>query len=273
MRIKQEDFKFGFEIEMEYNDDEIDLNIEGYHDGEHEHNRYLKFESDSSIEAEEFGGEVEAITKPFTPKELPKVLKEFKYTFGLHNQNLHDILNFNTTTGCHFHVSYKGTNPSEFFQFNYAKSVMRRIDNGVKKILGEDKFKRWKQYSTRYYAKNTHKWSSDKYYQVRLHPDYNTVEFRFFHLLGVETFEELEQMFKLAINSTIKTFRDFIKRPHEIRQFTFNPSLNLPEDETRYHSFYIHSINNEDNATITIRNNEETRRTFTANNIVTTVTL
>lgn len=217
--VKADDFKFGFELELGYNDDLLYLCVEDYHEGDFEDYHYIKFESDSSIDPGVLCGEVEVITRPFKLSQFDLVMRDFKRAFMLNKYDLNEVVEINDSMGCHFHVSYKGNyNPSDYFNFAFAKSVMARINRGVKKILGENRHKRWLENVNRYYARPVKGWETDeKYSQVYIHPHYNTIEFRFFHLLGVETIEELEQMLKLAMYSTIKTFRDFSKRPHQFR--------------------------------------------------------
>lgn len=238
----------GIEIEMNYNDNLLEFDCGSYHDDDAPtHGDYFYGESDSSIHSEKWNGQIELISEPFALRNWKKIIDNFKQIIEVQNsgnedseppRELKELIEFNETTGCHIHLDL-GVESEEIDQIEYKyechefnrktlnfkrhigistlKTIKSKLANKVKRQLPELYNRGWiDSFAERRYAKAQNDDVIDRYTREM---DWNftnrgqrTIEFRAFTLRGVETWDELYKLFKIAFTTISKVLSDEINK-------------------------------------------------------------
>lgn len=212
--LKLNDIKIGIELECVYNKDILKLDyddIGGYHSPKSISN-FWRAECDGSLNTygETFNGiakNAELTTPTIKINKYKDAIADLKILCN--NEDLDNVLCFNKSCGCHFHFSipdkfYKNI-PNEIFlssrkfffkQLRNSEIIPTEIKEGIRKHY-------FRHYAQRF--KPSHKNCRTRYTEFNFVSENNNMgmEWRSFNILGVETWEQMEEMFKIATN-TIK---------------------------------------------------------------------
>jgi hypothetical protein len=231
---------YGFELETIINSDKLEFDIDGYH----EHNLRrggLRLESDSSIEnccpvtgnnsfdEDKFStGVVEVITPPFQIEEFDNVWGNIMYYLnpeGIESGRMNELIAFNGSTGCHVHVSMNNRSLSSTFNIALCKEIYDKTCSHMKRLLGSN-YALWKNQCFRSYAPYCDDYADDRcWVSVRR----QTLEFRFFHLLGVTTFDQA----KTAIRGFLNILEATITTRWEQEKHFINEEISVPLKKKR----------------------------------------
>lgn len=209
--------KFGLEIEAEYNNTLYPLQVTGYHNSNVGDNfDSWSVTSDSSLTNTQQWGEdsrvAELVSTPlFGWEEVYSALLEVKAKAN--GKELNECLLFNTSTGAHIHFStWRGREGDMMFMQHYNQlrnNVMARVKEEYPRIYPLFK----KQY-IRDYSRTQHEMIINKH-DRRMEINYESVaqgkgvEWRSFNLVGVETWDELFGMYKIAVDELTKIMAEY----------------------------------------------------------------
>jgi len=215
---------FGVELESEVNGALVSVQMDGYHGSNAKYliptSRNWKCERDGSLNCSKFpsGIAVEIISKKAeNTAEMKQMLEEFKTFFrtaGGGNHELKEILNYNNSMGCHIHFSegkkfkffknmtFRGYMQMrvKFFQLlDSSKVIPKATRDKIKAHYGRSysSLLTRKDYSNMENRRNEFNFNSEK--------SGNGLEWRSFNILGVETWAEFDEMFRIAFE-TIEFF-------------------------------------------------------------------
>jgi hypothetical protein len=212
--------KIGLEIECVYNDNEVLFNRGSYHAGIKK-GKYWSIETDGSLNS--YGSDfdnsktAEFVSKVFCSKKLfIKGLEEFKGFFD--NKELKDVLFFNSSCGCHFHIGLNGSKKyTDFLSFEELKKIRNKFFKDINKsvVLSDDTKRNILKQYFRSYAKKINKdiclngWSNNRTLEFnKLSEDSNKgLEWRSLNLCSVKTWEEFFEVMNIIFNCVEKLFR------------------------------------------------------------------
>lgn len=234
---------FGFEIEGCFNNEFLKVyEIPDYHHSEQFRNsKYWNYERDGSLyRSAKFRNEtlIEFTTNILKNKnEFFKSLTEFRrYIFK--NKPLNEVMSFNKSMGTHIHISTDKKNYfSRLFSIDDYLLIRKKFFdyvNNSKVLSFETKQSVLKQYN-REHSKLIDKrnlFDGDRYKEFNRSSElYESagIEWRGFNLCGVQSWDEFDEMFKIAYN-TIEYMlkRRFSKKKKAKRDFF---KLNFCEDD------------------------------------------
>ncbi len=249
------DFIVGVEIEALYNSQKLrNIRISDYHSMDsYKLNKNFYCERDASLRNDKSYGwdTAEFISNPFLASNYEDIIKSFEQTMKRKSRttDLKEILHFNKSMGAHVHitplfvknknkidVNYKRNHQdynrrkkiifSEIMNDDFAKRFRTLLRKKVKPILGPD-YAKWSRHLNRSYAKvrpisecksqRRSEWnfsSSSK----------NRLEYRSFNLLGVDTWEKFNLMYKAFFEALQEVFDDeldYNKPFHKEKKFSF----------------------------------------------------
>ena len=202
--------KIGIELECVYNTDYLEIDIGDYH-------RAISFtdnwraERDGSLYGRNHfdrGRCVEFTTEIIDIDDYKSVLEELKNSFD--NEDLNKVLVFNDSCGCHIHFSspkkkYSKNIPScvypltrKFFFNELENSLI--IPQPTKEIIKKHYFRHYAQKYNKTHIECRNRYTEFNFYSERQGMG---LEWRSFNVRGVNTWEELEEMFRIGTD-TIK---------------------------------------------------------------------
>jgi len=225
----KENILFGIELECGVNES-LGIQRGGYHSGVYLNPDWAA-ESDSSLG---FRSKmpIEFVSRVFSAKDLPNVIKSLKETLGEEKDKFENI-SINNSCGCHIHFStQKGVKVNHFYrQIPYHTLKRIRIETW-RQIKSEcpsifEKFK--KQYFRNYSQKmkfEEKSWSKQGR-EIEFHSTNNKgMEWRSFNLSGVKTWSELLMVLSIGINTIEKVLNeDFV----QVKTKAFKYSANKVE--------------------------------------------
>lgn len=204
--------RLGFEIELEYNPDKVGHISKGnYHEPLRiPTSEYWRAERDSSLNAVKFSATAEITSKVLNNNNWHKAIKEFERIFS-HNgkYELDEVIGFNSSCGAHIHFSIEGRETLHLKTFPQTYDELKKI--AVKRLRLAGFSKEWiKTFTSHYYRSyaKENKNSTGHEYSLNTNTGKDTVEWRSFNLLGIDTWED----FKKAYSAAIMTISDYIRR-------------------------------------------------------------
>ncbi|MBD3248461.1 hypothetical protein GF336_00260 [Candidatus Woesearchaeota archaeon] len=236
---------FGLEIECLYNPKINRINQSDYHDFSNSScfNSYFYAERDSSIEYCDFNGDctsaVELISIPLEKDEIKEALSALKESLNIEKKNtdFSDIIGFNNSTGAHIHVGiYKDSKKriqisdnrgflkriygkeiklSKVINLRLLKDINHLIIKRVKTELPHI-YNSWISQFYRNYAKELDfPLQRDMSWNLK---DYDRLEFRSFNLMGVKTWNDLEKIYEIAIDTIYSKMKEVITRSSPFKE-------------------------------------------------------
>ncbi len=205
------ELNIGIELECIVNRDGLDLNVGDYHNA-NPFTEIWRAERDGSLYGSNHfyrGYCVELTTEIIDIDDYKKAINELRQYVG--NELLKDVFWFNESCGCHIHFSAK--NKKKFYKNIplcvyplIRKFFFNELDKSS--IIPQDTKELIKKHYYRHYAqkfKKLHLISNNRYLEFNFRSEKQGMglEWRSFNVRGVETWEELEEMFRIGTD-TIK---------------------------------------------------------------------
>ena len=265
----------GIEIEAEYNSKIMTINRAPHHPSGSNKIAFGKqffVEIDGSLRAlkfkdhpvpndhpgrKELYGTAEFVSKMFPITKYKETLDDFKemiITLGK-SKTMSDLIHFNRTTGCHIHISLKDDNKhsfplkdvkmSEYILFN--KLLMGKVTEKLPHVGAH--------FCGRFYREHARKRNQQKARNSSWNfetAENNHVEFRSFHLMGVETWEDLYTMFDIVFNELSQLCQriikkgvtnNFIYKPEHVSNFESSRNFSPHLGENRFRRQISRNVN------------------------------
>lgn len=215
-KITKPTIGLGVEIECVYNTGykHLDVLERGDYHGGTEINDFWELQSDSSISKEgifkeERSGEF-VMYKQTTKEDFFNALKTFKRLISFNGKYALDkLIYFPESCGCHIHFSLGKSKFKDKIPFEYLLRMRKLFFEKLEKssVLSEDTKQSIKNQYFRHYAQ---KITKENYFKgIERYAEFNTqsedcgygLEWRSFNILNVESWNEFDEMFKIAYES------------------------------------------------------------------------
>ena len=200
----------GVEIECILNNECLSVEKGGYHHGiSIDGLPKWTAENDGSLNTSggfEWSNAIEFVSNCFKSKEkFFEALENWKKFIRKGGKELGDVVRFNNSCGCHIHLSvdkYKFTSKALFGAFTSTRDAFFKLVDENKKLSKETKNKVKKQY----FRSFAQEMSESSYKSKSSRDEFNFgseragkgIEWRSFNLTGVKSWEEFDEMFKIA---------------------------------------------------------------------------
>lgn len=212
-----QELTFGFEIEAEYNDSVLKIQPASYHDAvEKKMVKNWKIERDGSLYTTRWNGTVEFISVPTTFSKIDKLLESFETTIKKKTgkNKLHEVLNFNSSTGAHVHIGLqndgRAINIKDFVQRDFLKKISRKFKQRIKTEMPEfyENFK--KDYFRKYARRQTRNNENSRYQEFNYQTRIPTIEYRSPHLRGITTWTDFSKFYTILTKTVNEIFQQEI---------------------------------------------------------------
>lgn len=203
--------RLGFEIELEFDRNKVPVfSVGSYHEGmEVPGLKFWTAEDDHSLNTTLPRSSVcEFVSKKLTKNNFQTALDEFQLFFSKNGQQeLHEVIKFNSSTGAHIHFSIQKTDLKSKYSVFHEKTLHKLVIKHLRELgFSESFITKFELDYHRSYAK-TDLDRTSRYECLNFRTPDSDMEWRGFHLRGITTWRE----FRKAYDAAIAALGEFLK--------------------------------------------------------------